>query len=139
MTIASLVLGIVGTATGLGALAWQVITWRRSGPIVRVAGNCSTGLAGKTGVVDITAWNEGRGPVSVIVCGLQWPDGSMVVTPQPLQGSDVLPFQLEPGSIGQWQIPVPASLDTIPLRLRAYVKLVNGKIVSDTHPGIRYG
>ena len=62
----------------------------------------------------------------------------MVVTPQPLQGSDTLPFRLEPGSSGQWRIPVPAPVDAISLRMRAYVKLANGKTVSDTHAGIRY-
>ena len=138
MTIATLVLGVVGTAAGLGALTWQVITCKRSGFIVRIAGSCSTGLVGKTGVVEVTAWNEGRGPISVIDCGLQRLASGMVVTPQPLQGSDTLPFRLEPGSSGQWLIPVPASEDAIPLRMRAYVKLANGKTVSDTHLGIRY-
>lgn len=39
MEVAGLILGIVGSATGIGALVWQVITWNRSGPIVSVTAN----------------------------------------------------------------------------------------------------
>jgi len=119
-------------------LAWQVVTWRRSGPIVRVAGTCRTALVGKTGVVDVTAWNEGRGSISVVGCGLRRPASNAIIAPQPMQGSDPLPFRLEPGSIGHWQIPVPASMDAIPLSMQAYVDLANGKTVLDKHLGIRY-
>ena len=31
MGIAGLILGIIGTVTGVGALAWEMITWKRSG------------------------------------------------------------------------------------------------------------
>jgi hypothetical protein len=36
MEVAGLILGIIGTVTGIAALAWEVVIWRRSGPVVTV-------------------------------------------------------------------------------------------------------
>lgn len=36
MALAGLILGIVGTLAGVGALGWQVLTWQASGPVVTV-------------------------------------------------------------------------------------------------------
>jgi len=138
MDIASLILGIIGTFTGVGALAWQVITWRRSGPIVKVTGDIPP-YVGRTGVVAVTAWNGGRGPATVTACGLEDLDGKTFFPGEPLQGSHPLPFRLEQEDKGKWLVGVPAPVDTISLDMRAYVQLASGKRITDKYPGIRYG
>ena len=65
MEVASLILGIIGTVTGIGALAWQVVTWSRSGPVVTL-------IARRSGryEAEVIARNSGRGPVSVESLGV---------------------------------------------------------------------
>jgi len=65
MEVASLILGIIGTVTGIGTLAWQVVTWTRSGPVVTL-------IASRAGRYEaqVTARNSGRGPVSVESLGV---------------------------------------------------------------------
>ncbi len=65
MEVASLILGIIGTVTGIGALAWQVVTWTRSGPVVTL-------IARRRGryEAEVIARNSGRGPVSVESLGV---------------------------------------------------------------------
>jgi hypothetical protein len=136
---ASLILGVIGTVTGIGGLVWQLLTWRRNGPIVKVIGDSPIPYVGRTGVAGVTAWNEGRSPVTVTSCGLQELDGEVFYPGQPLPGSDQLPFRLEQGASGRWVVNVPQHRDTVPLRLRAYVRLANGKPIADMHRGLRYG
>ena len=38
MAIVSLILGVIGTVSGVGALVWNVLIWRRSGPVITIAG-----------------------------------------------------------------------------------------------------
>ena len=139
MEVASLVLGAIGTVTGIGALVWQVITWKHTGPVVTVTGDVPIPYVGKTGVVRITAFNDGRSPVWIASCGLQDLNGELFFPGEPLQGSDELPYRLENGARGRWLINVPQSMDTLPLRMRVYVRLANDKTVADKHPGLRYG
>ena len=139
MEVASLILGAIGTAAGIAALAWQLIAWRRSGPDVRVTGNVPIPYVGRTGMVRVTAWNKGRSPVSVISCGLQDLPGDVFFPGEPTSGSDQLPFRLEQGARGSWLIRVPEDIDRFPLRMRAYVRLADGEPVADKHPGLRYG
>lgn len=100
MEAASLILGVIGTVAGVGALAWQMITWKRSGPVVRVTGDVPFSYVGRTRVVRVAASNEGRSPVSVTSFGLQSLNGEVFFKGQPLQGSDRLPFRLEQGDSG---------------------------------------
>ena len=65
MEVASLILGIIGTVTGIGALAWQVVTWTRSGPVVTLI----THRRGRY-EAEVIARNSGRGPVSVESLGV---------------------------------------------------------------------
>src|SRR5262245_44789962 len=107
MEIASLMLGIIGTATGVGALVWEVITWRRSGPVVAV--DVTQGLPTYSAdvgdpVTQVTATNSGRAPVTVTSWGLELPDGQTIFVQQPFPGSDILPYRLEEGASGTWRI-----------------------------------
>jgi len=44
--LASFVLGIVGTVTGVGALAWELVKWNREGPDVAVSVNQALPISG---------------------------------------------------------------------------------------------
>jgi hypothetical protein len=103
MEIAGLILGITGTATGVGALAWEVITWRRSGPVVSVdvlQGLPTYGDHVGDPVTCVTATNSGRAPVTVTSWGLELPDGQTMFVQDPFPGSDALPYRLEEGASG---------------------------------------
>ena len=60
----SLVLGIVGAATGIGSLAWQLIIWRQGGPIV--IADAELGAKDKDyRAIGVIVRNIGRSPISV--------------------------------------------------------------------------
>jgi hypothetical protein len=145
MVVASLVLGIIGTAAGLGALVWQVITWQLSGPVVTVdaaQGFPAYGPEVGDQVTIVTATNSGRAPVTVNSWGLRFPDGQKLVIPQPFPGSDALPHRLEPGSSGKWMVETIAVAETCQEHsvsyeeLRAFVTLGNGRTISAREKGI---
>jgi hypothetical protein len=148
MVAAGLVLGIIGTATGLSALAWQVVTWTLSGPVVTVEASQGFPTYGpEVGdpVTIVTATNSGRAPVTVNSWGLQFPDGQTMVVTQPFPGSASLPHRLEPGSSGQWMIDTKAVAETCRRQgvsyeeLRAFVKLGDGQTEVARRKGIQLG
>jgi hypothetical protein len=113
--VASLILGIVGTATGIGALTWQVITWKRSGPVVTVTANQAFPTYGDQlgePVTSVTARNSGRAPVTVSSWGLRFSDGQTMFIRQPFTGSSQLPYRLEAGASGSWLIETEAVVET---------------------------
>jgi hypothetical protein len=62
------------------ALGWQVVSWRRSGPRVKVSagwGFYSTGA----GLIFITATNSGRLGTEIGSCGFDLPDDRQIVDP----------------------------------------------------------
>jgi hypothetical protein len=146
MEVASLILGIIGTIAGVGALAWQVITWRRSGPVVTVEVN--QGLPTYDDCVGnpitcVTATNSGRAPVTVTSWGLRLPNGQTMFVQQPFPGSDTLPYRLEQGASGTWSMETVQVAETSRAQgvdyeeLRGFVKLGNGKTVYARRKGIR--
>lgn len=63
MVVATLILGIVGTVSGMAALGWQVVTWRASGPVVEVKVTQGFPVYGSSLgeiVTTVTALNKGR-------------------------------------------------------------------------------
>lgn len=148
MEIASLVLGIIGTVAGVGALAWQVITWNRSGPVVKVTANQAFPTYGdRVGdpLTSVTARNSGRSPVTVSSWGLRFPDGQTMFVKQPFAGSDVLPYRLEAGASGTWYIETIGVVETCKghgidyADLTAYVALASGQTVDAKRKGIQLG
>lgn len=108
MVIAGLILGIIGAVTGAAALAWQVITWRQSGAVVAVTACQAFPVSGDHAgeqLVNVSARNSGRSPVTVNGWGLRVPDGEAMVSFNPVQGSSPLPLRLEPGADGNWFLP----------------------------------
>lgn len=68
MVVAGLVLGIIGTSAGLGALVWHLITWQLSGPVVKVdatQGYLTQGPELSDEITIVTATNSARAPVTV--------------------------------------------------------------------------
>jgi hypothetical protein len=145
---ASLILGVVGTITGLGALAWQVIIWQHSGPVVAVSAIQAIPTYGDhlgEQLTCVTARNSGRAPVTVSSWGLRFPDGQVMVIRQPSAPSDLLPYRLEEGASGSWYIETAAVAETCRAHgvdyddLTAYVNLANGQTVDAKRKGIQLG
>jgi hypothetical protein len=148
MAIAGLILGIIGTATGIGALAWEVTTWRRSGPVVTVdvlQGLPTYGDHVGDPVTCVTATNSGRAPVTVTAWGLETPNGQTMFVQHPFPGSDTLPYRLEEGASGTWRIETIGVAKTCEAEgvdygdLRGYVRLGNGRTVYAQRKGIQLG
>jgi hypothetical protein len=100
VAFASLILGIIGTVTGVGALAWQVIAWTRSGPVVTLT--TTTSRSRREDMI-VTAVNSGRGPVSVMrleIRGIDISRFDLKLT----KDSEQLPFRLEPSASVSWQL-----------------------------------
>lgn len=148
MGIAALILGIIGTSTGIGALAWQVITWQRSGPVVAVdviQGLPTYGDHVGDPVTCVSAVNSGRAPVTVTSWGLELPDGQTMFVKHPFPGSDSLPYRLEEGASGAWRIETIEVAEMCQAQsidyadLRGFVRLANGKTVYAQRKGIQLG
>ena len=146
MEVAGLILGIIGTVTGVGALAWEVITWKRSGPVVRVkVTQALPTYSDHVGdpLTSVTATNSGRAPVTVTSWGLQLPDGQTMFVQQPFPGSDKLPYRLEQGASGTWRIETTQVAETCRAQgtgyadLRGYVNLATGETVYARRKGIQ--
>jgi hypothetical protein len=146
--VASLIFGVVGTVTGIGALMWQVITWRRSGPVVTVTANQALPAHGDQlgePLTSVTARNSGRAPVTVSSWGLRFPDGQTIFVRQPFAGSNQLPYRLEEGASGSWFIETGAVVETCKAHgvdyadLTAYVSLADGRSVDAKRKGIQLG
>jgi hypothetical protein len=64
---AALIVAIVGATTGLAALAWNVISWRRQGPSVTLDAWFEIGDR-----VSATAWNTGRSDAHISHFTFMW-------------------------------------------------------------------
>lgn len=88
----------------------QIVLWRRSGPVVKVTVNMGFIASPATGevsdkLVQVTAYNTGRSPVTVTGWAFELPSGDGIVLIEQWPGSSPLPCRLEPGSHGFWLIP----------------------------------
>lgn len=145
MEVTTLVIAIIGAITGVAALAWQVITWRQSGPVVVVTATQAFPTYGP-GVgephVNVTASNSGRSPVTVKGWGLRFPDGQTMVFPNPVPWSDPLPNRLEPGADASWYVPTVevaracAQHGVRQQDMTAFVNLADGRTISVRERGI---
>lgn len=148
MDVANLIFVVIGTAAGVGALAWGVITWKHSGPVVAVKvlqGLPTYGAHVGDPITCVTATNSGRAPVTVTSWGLELPDGQTMFVEQPFPGSDTLPYRLAEGTSGTWSMESVQVAEASRVRgvdyadLRGFVKLGNGKTVYARRKGIQLG
>jgi hypothetical protein len=146
--VTNLIFVIIGTAAGVGALTWGVITWRRSGPVVAV--DVNQGFPAYDGHVGdpitcVSATNTGRAPVTVTSWGLRLPDGQTMFVQQPFPGSDRLPYRLEQGASGTWSVETIQVAETCWAHgvnyadLRGCVNLATGQTVYARRKGIQLG
>jgi hypothetical protein len=98
--VAGLILGIIGTVTGLGALAWQVTVWRRDGPVVALA---AARASYSSGMIEVKAVNSGRGPVTVERLDVPLRDGRAWPILEKITDQH-LPHRLEPAASATWDI-----------------------------------
>jgi hypothetical protein len=67
MTVATLIIAIIGAVTGITSLCWNIASWQRSGPVIEVQVTCSgrgdemkiSGIVKNTGRFDgylVAAW-----------------------------------------------------------------------------------
>jgi hypothetical protein len=145
MAVAALILGIIGAVTGVAALGWQVITWRRSGAVISVtAFQAFPTYADRMGEahVNVSARNSGRSPVTVNGWGLRLPDGRAMVVANPAPWSSALPHRLEPGADGSWYVPTVevarfcAEHGTRQQDMIAFVNLADGRTINAKERGI---
>jgi hypothetical protein len=132
--------------SGLVALGWQIITWRASGPMISVKvtqGILTYGASVGDMVTIVTAINRGRAPVTVRTWGLRLPDGQTMFVPEPVPGSNAIPYRLDQGSSADWRVPTAVVDSACRARgvshtmLRGYVALGTGRDVVARKRGIQ--
>jgi hypothetical protein len=98
----------VALIVSIAALVWQVISWRRSGPRVRVAARAVVAGTGAR-LIAIEVRNSGRLATEVQNCGFDLPSGRHIVCPYDFQGQPLqFPAQLPPGGEVNFYLAPPA-------------------------------
>jgi len=141
----AIVISIVALVVSAASLAWQVASWKRSGPVVKVT------AAQLLPVFDhgpgdwhiaVTARNSGRAPVTVTGWGLRFPDGQTYTMLVNLPWSTPLDHRLDAGTEGSWMIATEDVKRECAARgiryqdLTAFVRLGNGRTVDARERGI---
>lgn len=100
------VLGVIGVLLALASLTWQVISWRLSGPRVKVRARVGVvGAQRERNFAAVEALNSGRAAVTVTQWGFLTPDDTELVWSRSAIGSTPLPYRLEPHADGTWFAP----------------------------------
>lgn len=136
----TLAIAVIGALTGIASLGWQVWSFARTGPKVKVS--TAWGVAPVSSpdqpdtVFIVDAHNVGRSPVGVVGWGLLLPDGRSVVTAGRLPGSSPVPATVDGGHSLKWMMrlaDVPEEVlqtnDRAELKLRGFVHLGTGEQV----------
>jgi hypothetical protein len=92
----------------LFSLGWQVVSWRRTGPVIVVKStNAFPAYGSSVGDHHISAeaTNRGRAPATIEGWGFELPDGrSIVPNGEQLPGVASLPHRLDPFTSASWYI-----------------------------------
>lgn len=133
LDLATLGIAVVGAALGMLSFAWQVATWRMSGPRVRVKTTHAYLPYPGVGLlhgIGIEAQNSGREAVEVRGWGLRLPDGRTAVVPAPRPGNPPTPYTLAGGHSAQWfTLLVDMAPEQANIPLSGFVNLGNGTTV----------
>jgi hypothetical protein len=148
MSIVSLIVAVIGAATGIAALVWQIVTRTRGAHRVRVELYPNTmffGAGREMGpFVRIEIINRGAAPVQVRAWGIDVGDGNslVVMNPAPFPPSPDLPFSLELGSSQSFfssQADLKDGLgERDPARARAFVHLATGQVVHSKRRQLKF-
>jgi hypothetical protein len=96
--VLSTALASVALVVAIGTLAWQIVSWRRSGPRVKVTARPAVTADGGRLIV-IEAVNSGRLGTEIQGCGFDLPSGTQIVCPYNFWGRVLQwPKGLGPGS-----------------------------------------
>jgi hypothetical protein len=117
--ILTLCISVLALAVSMGVLIWQIVSWRRSGPRVRVIwfqgtysppwAKKSRSAAGAVGFIEVRAENFGRLGTEVQAFGFQLPDGQFIHASSDYKGVPVeLPKALPPGGLVSVRYDVPS-------------------------------
>jgi hypothetical protein len=130
------VLAIIGVVAASVSLIWQVVSWRLTGPVVRV--KVGTGIPVREGqlgpeMVYVRAINIGRAPIEVAGWGFRLPDGRTIVGVDEYGGGENVPFTLAGGHSESWYMYRTTLMGTregasgAPIALRGMVQLGTGR------------
>jgi hypothetical protein len=137
VTVAALVVSVVALLMSGASLGWQVYSWRRSGPAVKVSvidpGPLDQDAADDDydHVLKLTAANNGRAPTTVKGWGFLLPGGKKLAV-RTTYRSTRLPHRLEPETETSWYAICETSVQETgvsPSRITAYVTLAGGQRV----------
>jgi hypothetical protein len=111
MALAALIVSVLALVVAASSLVWQVISWRRSGPQVKVETANSFPVFDEPGGrrdlgdhhVEVKAYNGGRAPVTLTAWGLQLPGGRTAIS-RGTAWSSPMPHRLEPGAEAGWHM-----------------------------------
>jgi hypothetical protein len=139
------ILSITAIVLSVVSIAWQVKTWRESGPVVQVTANqafLTYGPEISDPHVDVTATNKGRAPITVKSWGLELPGGQHMAMLEYSRMSASLPHRLEPGADASWYVETKTVTEKCASEgvryqdLTAYVTLGDGRTVKARRRGI---
>lgn len=147
MALAALIVSVLALLVAAASLVWQVTSWRRSGPRVKVETANSfpvfDRLDGGRDLgdhhVEVKAYNRGRAPVTLTAWGLQLPGGRTAIS-RGTAWSAPMPHRLEPGAEAGWHLPadevraVCAEQGVTFRQVRGFVALAGGKRVRAGKP-----
>jgi hypothetical protein len=144
------ILSITAIVISCVSLAWQVVTWRQSGPVITVTVSQAMptygpGMGTSVGEphVCVTAANSGRSPITVKNWGLKLADGRTLAM-RGTSWSAALPCRLEPGADASWYVETKSVTESCAANgiryqdLLAYVSLADGQTIKAREPGIRW-
>lgn len=118
VAVAALVVALVGVVIASGTLTWQIVSWLRDGPRVKVKlSSAFPTYGGHLGPhhYQVTAVNVGRSPLALSGWGFELPNGHSTFMAVPLPFSTPLPHTLEGGHEASFYIEVAALESGLPL------------------------
>ncbi|AGL20931.1 hypothetical protein [Actinoplanes sp. N902-109] len=141
MTVSE-ILSVVAIGMSSIALTWQIVSWRRTGAVVKVVAKRGfvPGLDGMFVVIE--ASNSGRTAVTVTGYGLRSPGGNNLIQLDRLPLSAEIPHRLESGAEVSWLMPMGNVQQTCAEQgirhqdLVAWVRLGNGRTVTARRRGV---
>lgn len=136
------ILSIVAIVMSSITLSWQVVSWRRTGAVVKVTARVAFVVGNPVSLVSVKARNSGRTAVTVTGWGFRFPAGDGIVQAQPLPISAEIPHRLEPGAEASWFMELDAIKETCAAHgvrhqdVVAWVDLGSGRTVKANKRGI---
>lgn len=133
MALAALVAALVGVVIASASFAWQVASWLREGPRVKVKlSSAFPSYGGQLGPhhYQVSAVNLGRSPLALSGWGFELPSGNSTFMAAPLPFSVPLPHTLEGGHEASFYVEVAALESQIQrgTMLRPFVNTALGKV-----------